>query len=287
MNYRFIVCLLGSWVCASGFLLAGAAPSVIDDQKILRQIPAKIGSLVEKEQTLGWKELLEQMKRPKVSLKLPKISGESLKNLYAKRADGVVAIASVYKCGKCTKWHSSGAATGWVLTEDGVMVTNYHVFDGKEKAGFAVMTRDGQFAPVVEILAASKRDDVAIFRVKGSGFSPIPIGSDAAVGSDLHIIAHPDSRFYTYTSGRVSRYYHKRTQGKLGPALMAVTAEFARGSSGGPVMDSAGNVVGMVSSTNSIYYPPRKKTDKQGPFQMVIRNCVPVKSIRNLIEVKK
>ena len=44
---------------------------------------------------------------------------------------------------------------------------------------------------------------------------------------------------------------------------MGVTAEYARGSSGGPVMDDAGNVIGMVSSTNSIYYPPRIKLIKR------------------------
>jgi len=48
-------------------------------------------------------------------------------------------------------------------------------------------------------------------------------------------------------------------------------------------MDSAGNVVGMVASTQSIYYPPKKKEDKKGPFQMVIRNCVPVSAISALI----
>ncbi|MGB0774318.1 MAG: S1 family peptidase, partial [Akkermansiaceae bacterium] len=211
----------------------------------------------------------------------------SMNKLYSTCAESVIAISSVYKCNRCTKWHSSGAATGWVLTADGIMVTNYHVFDGKKVAGFGIRTRDGKVAPVVEILAASKRDDVAIFRVEGSGFKPLPLGPSAEVGSDLHIIAHPDSRFYTYTSGKVSRYYKKRTPGNKGPGIMAVTAEFARGSSGGPVMDSSGNVVGMVASTQSIYYPPKKKTDKQGPFQMVIRNCVPVSAIKALIETPK
>jgi S1-C subfamily serine protease len=268
---------------ATGGVIAKGNLPIIDDQKILKQVPARIGSFVEKKEVLVWKDMVKQMQRTEAKLGLPPASSKPLKNIYANRSNSVVAVASVYKCGRCTKWHSSGAATGWILTADGVMATNYHVFDGKERAGFGIMTHDGRFAPVVEILAASKSDDVAIFRVKGSGYTPIPLGPDAEVGSDLHIIAHPDSRFYTYTSGKVSRYYHKRGQTVPGPPVMAVTAEFARGSSGGPVMDPAGNVVGMVASTNSIYYPPKKKTDKQGPFQMVIRNCVPVSSIRKLI----
>jgi len=70
----------------------------------------------------------------------------------------------------------------------------------------------------------------------------------------------------------------------VGATLMTVTAEFARGSRGGPIMDDFGNVVGMVTSTQSIYYPSKNKTVKKGPLQMVIRNCVPVSSIRALIE---
>ena len=157
------------------------------------------------------------------------------------------------------------------------------MFNGRDHAGFGVLTKDGKVSPVVEILAADKSADIAIFRVKGEGFTPLALGNSSKVGGDVHIIAHPDSRFFSYTSGNVSRYY-KSSNGKA--TWMAVTAEFARGSSGGPVMDEMGNVVGMVANTQSIYYPKRKKTDFRGPFQMVIRNCVPVNAIRKLIEVK-
>lgn len=272
---------------AMGMIPLLAAPEPVDDAAILKAVTDGIGGLVDNGKALSSKNLQPQLKQGKCKLRLPKATGAKLENLYGKCARSVAVIASVYKCGKCDKWHNSGAATAWVLTADGVMVTNYHVFDGRDAAGFGVRTYDGKVLPVTGILAASKRDDVAIFKVAGKGFKPLALGPDARVGSDLHIIAHPDSRFYTYTSGRVSRYYKKRIPKGDGPTLMAVTAEFARGSSGGPVMDSAGNVVGMVASTQSIYYPPKKKADKQGPFQMVIRNCVPVSAIRALIDHRR
>ncbi|MCP5535118.1 MAG: trypsin-like peptidase domain-containing protein [Akkermansiaceae bacterium] len=278
--------LLGFSLIAQGLAVSvgHAAPETVDDAVIIKSLSEGIGALVDGGKASPSKKLTPQLERRKCTVKVDRASSKALDNLYGQCADSVIAIASVYKCGKCDNWHNSGAATGWILSEDGVMVTNYHVFDGKEVAGFGIRTRDGKVAPVTEILAASKRDDVVIFKVAGSGFKPLPLGPDANVGSDLHIIAHPDSRFYTYTAGKVSRYYRKRVPKGDGPSIMAVTAEFARGSSGGPVMDSAGNVVGMVASTQSIYYPPKKKTDTQGPFQMVIRNCVPVSAIRALIE---
>lgn len=278
---RLLCCLFAAVSC----LQIIASPEVVDDVVIQKSLSLKIGELVDQGKPLPSKKLKLQLERSACKLKLPVVSSTgNLKNLYEKCSESVVSIASVYKCDHCTHWHNSGAATAWVLTEDGVMVTNYHVFSGKDVSGFGIRTHDGTVAPVMEILAASKKDDIAIFKVEGSGFTPLSLGGDAHVGSDIHIIAHPDGRFYTYTAGKVSRYYRRNVSKGECPIWMTVTAGFAHGSSGGPVMNSAGNVVGMVASTESIYYAPKKKGDKKGPFQMVIRNCVPVSAIRKLVE---
>lgn len=271
-----LLMLIGSSQAAQG-------PKVVDDMLIRKQLPVKIGALVDGKKCTSGKALQKQLQRKSHPMKLAEASSVELDAVYEACADSVVSISSVYKCNKCTNWHSSGVATAWVLSANGLMVTNYHVFAGKEVAGFGVRTRDGKFAAVVEVLAASKKDDVAIFRVDGTGFKPLAMGPDAKVGSDIHIIAHPDGRFFTYTAGEVSRYYKKYVKKGEAPVQMAVTAEFAKGSSGGPVLDAAGNVVGMVASTQSIYYGGKTKGEK-GPFQMVIRNCVPVSAIRSLMQ---
>ena len=263
---------------------ARETPTVIDDNKIAQSLATGLGKLIDAGGVPHSKKLIQQLSRKTCTLQLPEVSTTKPDNLYESASDSVVAIGSVYKCDKCDDWHQGGAATAWILTSDGVMVTNYHVFRGKDVSGFGIRTRDGKVAPVVEILAANERDDVAIFRVKGSGFKPLAIGPDARVGDAIHIIAHPDRRFYTYTVGNVSRYYKKRVRSRVPATSMAVTAEFARGSSGGPVMDVFGNVVGMVASTQSLYYPSKDKKDPKGNFQMVIRNCVPVSAIRALVE---
>ena len=266
--------------------LFAAEPLVIDDDKLSESIGDEIGDLVTKKMTTSSMVLVKQLVRKSAAIKLPTAKTEKLDSLYADRVGSVGIITSVYKCNHCPNWHSSGAATCWVLTEDGVMVTNYHVFMGKKHDGFGVLMQDGRVAAVTEILAANKEQDIAIFKVTGAEYKPLPLGDTPKVGGDVHIIAHPDSRFFTYTSGKVSRYYADRNKRKA--YWMGVTAEYARGSSGGPVMDDAGNVIGMVASTNSIYYPSRKPAKgKRGPFQMVIRNCVPVDAIRNMITQPK
>ncbi len=275
-----LVCL-----CSSAALALGqSAPAIINDAELIKGLDAKIGELCADKKALSSKELAPQLNRKSTALTLPSINKVNLGDIYASSVDSVGIITSVYKCKKCPKWHSSGYATCWILTADGVMVTNYHVFNGKDLAGFGVLTRDGRVAPVVEILAADKDHDVLIFRVEAdkASYKPLPLGKAQRVGGNAHIIAHPDSRFFTYTEGKVSRYYASRDKRKS--YWMGVTAEYCRGSSGGPVMDDAGNVIGMVSSTNSIYYPSKDpKKNPRGSFQMVIRNCVPVDAILKLI----
>lgn len=270
--------------CALAFVCSAlplfSAPPVIDDTNLTKDLGDKIGKFCTAKKATPTATLIKQLNRKSTKLALPEPDKKKKEDIYADTVQSVGIITSAYKCTKCPHWHRSGCATCWVLTEDGVMVTNYHVFENMKQAGYGVLTSDGKVSPVTEVLAADKAADIAIFRVEGKGFKPLKLGNSQRVGGAAHIIAHPDSRFFTYTAGVVSRYYKDRAKRPV--FWMGVTAEYARGSSGGPVMDDAGNVIGMVASTNSIYYPSKDK-NKRGPFQMVIRNCVPVDAIRKLI----
>ena len=82
------------------------------------------------------------------------------------------------------------------------------------------------------------------------------------------------------TKGDVSRYYLSRTKNMTAPR-MAITADYAKGSSGAPVLNSEGEVVGMVSATNSIYYT--KVRGQNQNLQMVIKSCIPVEAIQKLL----
>lgn len=170
------------------------------------------------------------------------------------------------------------------------MVTNNHVFEGNSSEAYGVLTLDGRFAEILKVEKANKAADIAVFRVKGEGFTPLPLANAVRVGDRVHVISHPDNRFFTYTSGSVSRMFAKRARGRELPATwMTITADFARGSSGGPVLNDQGQVVGMVSRTDTIYYyghHPRKENAEhpdKGPSQMVVKNCVSLQEIRALL----
>ena len=166
------------------------------------------------------------------------------------------------------------------LSEDGVIATNYHVVDTKEGVVLGAMDSNGKTFVVSEVLAANKSDDVAILRLLDAKLTPLPLAVRAPVGNAVSVISHPDGRYFTMTKGDVSRYFVARS--KTGQAnRMAITADYAKGSSGAPVLDSTGAVVGMVSATNSIYYSKVKGHNEN--LQMVVKSCVPVDSIHRLL----
>lgn len=198
--------------------------------------------------------------------------------LYAKAKAGVLVVAGIYKCTSCSNWHAS-CAGGFVLTADGKVATNYHVIDQPAMKTFLAMGSDGQVYEIESVLAANKQTDVAIVQLKlaaGKRLTPLPLRGQIEPGETVHVLSHPDNRFYMLTKGIVSRFVRKGQT-----TWMCVTAEYAKGSSGCPVIDEKGQVVGMVANTESVYYI--NEDGKQENLQMVIRNCVPSASILRLI----
>ena len=209
--------------------------------------------------------------------------------LYSKCCDSIVIVTQLYKCTHCGKWHHT-YATGFLVSENGVFITNYHVlFSEIEGAFYAIMTHDGRVYPVESIVAASKSDDLAVCKVNGTGFKALPLRPNAPVGTSVAVIGHDNGSFYTMTSGIISRYFSSAPPapgcmeaGITGPR-MSITADYAKGSSGSPVLDMNGNVVGMAASTRSIY-SNQLKDGTHSNLQMVVKQCIPSGSLLSSLE---
>ncbi len=252
-----------------------AEPVVINDRQIIRQMTAKASRMMDSDSVVGMKTLIERLKKePKVNLQLPKTGSASADE--ARKA--VAVVGGVYKCDKCTRWHVA-PASGFLIAED-LVVTNYHVVDNPERSGLAVRLFDGRVFMVEDVVASSERYDLVVLRLPKTGIKPIALGQAAPVGAKVDLISHPNHKFYTLSEGRVARYFVTQRNRRPVPA-MAITADFGKGSSGAPVLNEDGQVVGVAASTESLYYT--EKDGEQKNLQMVFKNCVPVSQLRELI----
>jgi S1-C subfamily serine protease len=256
----------------------------VNDQRILTALTDQLTKLWEGGQSVQIKKLQQQLSRKSCVLDLPPIPNARLNpaSLYQQCKPGVLVAATLYKCPKCGRFHVN-AASGFLVSASGVFATSYHVVDQADQATMGAMTPDGKVWVVREVLAANKQDDVALLQLEGSGFHPLSLSSGDPIGSPVTVISHPDNNFYALTQGVISRNYLQDEKGVQSPRL-GITADFAKGSSGAPVFNEFGCVIGMVCSTHSIYYNVENGQEKN--LQMVIKSCVPAPSILKLIKPK-
>lgn len=285
MSLRFtLVATIFSLLCHP----ASANPPVIDDQEIINRFQAGLEPQIGKDGIPSADELATAAKAaPRKTCTVPLPPAKPAENPdYETLSRAVHVIGTLYKCGKCDKWHQGASATAWCLSPDGLMATNAHVFRSAKGAIMGVADRDGNTRPVIELLGFDAATDVAIFRVRAEGLAAVPLGPAAEVGAPVTVISHPAGNHFIKTTGHVARYA-KRSTGPKSPKTiwMSITADYAKGSSGGPVFNDKGEVVGMVASTLSLYTEPtRPKTAPTGHLQMVVKHCVPADAIRALFE---
>jgi S1-C subfamily serine protease len=111
--------------------------------------------------------------------------------------------------------------TGFIVTSDGVIVTNYHVIETGNVA--AVKFPDGAVLLVDGVLAADKARDLAVLKIHGKSFRTLVLGDSdqVQVGEEVVAIGNPLSLESTVSNGIVSGM---RTAEKLGGKFLQTTA---------------------------------------------------------------
>jgi hypothetical protein len=280
-----------------------AADEPIADAELLARAVAEGDRLIAAGQTTPTATLAEQLSRKQAAVRLPAADAGAApagaEDVYERAKRATLVIGGLYKCPRCAHTHCN-PASGFVITADGVAVTNYHVVAAKQDAQkgggqdltLVAMTADGRMYVVKEVLAADQKQDVALVQLAAPGgagevkFEPLPVAPDAAAarpGADVYVLSHPNNRLFSFTRGTVSRYFRGGgpAPARDGPVLMQITADYAKGSSGGPVLNVRGEVVGMVAATTSVYY--NEENGNQKNLQMVFKDCVPAAAIRALV----
>lgn len=147
----------------------------------------------------------------------------------------------------------SGEASGFFISADGVAVTNYHALI--DTASARITTRDGEVYSVSSILYGSTKDDIIIMQVaktsqSGHTTAAFPYleladPSSARVGDPVYSLGAPLGLQDTFASGILSSL--SRMTGDR--PYLQTTAPISSGSSGGPLLDASGKVLGVTSAS--------------------------------------
>jgi S1-C subfamily serine protease len=158
----------------------------------------------------------------------------------AKAANGsIVSIVMSDKEGK-----PLGQGSGFVVSTDGSIITNYHVI--AEGVSAVAKFPDGAFYLIDGVVASDKDRDVAIVKAQGHNFRPLKLGNSdrVQVGEEVVAIGNPLSLESTVSNGIVSGV---RSIKKEGTNYLQITAPISPGSSGGPLFNMSGEVVGITT----------------------------------------
>jgi serine protease Do len=140
-----------------------------------------------------------------------------------------------------------GVGSGFILTADGIIMTNAHVVDGAEQV-IVTLTDKREF--VARIIGADRRTDVAVVKIEASGLPPVKLGDPnrLKVGEWVMAIGSPFGLENTVTAGIVSA--KGRDTGDYLPFIQTDVA-INPGNSGGPLINMRGEVIGINSQIYS------------------------------------
>ncbi len=132
--------------------------------------------------------------------------------------------------------------SGFFISSDGIAVSNYHVFQGTAVGYEDIILSDGTRYKVTQVYHKSKENDFIIFRVGvNKKVNSIKIASSVPkVGEKIYTIGSPRGLDNTFSSGEVSQI---RENGKI----LQISAPIDHGSSGGVLLNSRGEAVGITS----------------------------------------
>jgi S1-C subfamily serine protease len=135
--------------------------------------------------------------------------------------------------------------SGFFITRDGVMVTNAHVVGG---AARIVVRWRGRNGSALRILNFTRKHDLVTVQTSFDGTPAVSLAdsSSVVVGQDVIVLGSPQGLEGTVSTGIVGGV---RTQGTS--KILQITAPISPGSSGGPVFDSGGRVIGIATATSA------------------------------------
>ena len=137
-----------------------------------------------------------------------------------------------------------GAGTGFSISSEGLLVTNHHVI--AEAHSIIAKAENGGLFPITRIVATDTRNDLALLEIKAKDLPFLLLAPDgsAEAGARIAVVGSPLGLEGTLTEGIVSA---RRRLPKEKRDVLQISAPISQGSSGSPVLDAQGRVIGVAS----------------------------------------
>jgi S1-C subfamily serine protease len=137
-----------------------------------------------------------------------------------------------------------GSGTGFFVTEDGHLITNFHVVSGA--TSWMVKTRQGKFP--ARVVKSDEKNDLALLKVIGT-FPALPVGNskEAKLGDPVFTIGFPNLDVQGVEPKLTRGDINSMAGIKDDPRHFQISVPVQPGNSGGPLVDAGGNVVGVVT----------------------------------------
>lgn len=167
--------------------------------------------------------------------------------IYNKCRDSVVEINAY------SSLSDSGQGSGVIISSDGYIVTNKHVVG--TSTSFTVVFSDNT-SEEATVIGTDSLTDIALLKVDKTGLTPIEFGSsfNLSVGQKIYTIGNPYGYSWSFTDGMISgleRMVSTSSSSSVIPNMIQTNALVNPGNSGGPLLSSSGEMIGLISSIYS------------------------------------
>ncbi len=193
--------------------------------------------------------------------------------VYAMNVQSIVMISCQIQTADA---YGTSTGSGFVISEDGYIVTNYHVVEGSTK--ITVQTNDGtQYT--AKIIGYESLNDVALLKVEAQDMNPAVLGSsdDLIVGDQVAAIGYPlGTVSSTLTVGYVSAKERDVNTSGFAVNMLQTDAAINSGNSGGPLFNMKGEVIGITTAKYS-------GTSSSGASIEGVGFAIPINDIADLL----
>lgn len=142
----------------------------------------------------------------------------------------------------------ASAGSGFILSSDGYILTNYHVIEDANE--ITIMLNNGDEYPAT-LTGGDSQTDIAVLKIDASGLSAVTIGNSDSitVGDQVVAIGNPLGELAnSLTVGYISAKERVVTIDEYPRSMIQTDASVSPGNSGGPLFNNRGEVIGVVSA---------------------------------------